>query len=765
MSIRKTRDKQQEAKAAPASRQPSPAPQQRLLALQRAAGNAAVVQMLKLSGHLPGTEGLEETARPDAGAEIRDVTSRGGAPLDPVKRAKAESVFKEDFSAVRLHTDAVAQRSAATVGAHAYTVGNDIVSGTGGMDDRTLFHELTHVSQQRRGPVAGTDRGDGVRVSDPGDPFERAASANERLADAPAPVQRHTGDGHDHAHGSPVQRSTARPDTVQRMTSDGDERDEGTRQPRRRVLVVCDESGLGLGGVPVFNMELVKGLNHDNDVTLLTVDSREGYDHEKTTTQHDGARVVNVSVPGVKEGRDRLDVVAGGSPAQHGLPAARQAFDIVIGHSRFSGPAAQKIRDAWYPGARLVHFLHTSPVRLDKIKRKPKEGVEKAIKERKAMRRADLVAGVGSLLTKEAERLSETVVRVPALHDFVPGTEVGTPVEPSLANQAKYLLHLPRKLKVLLPGRATDEIKGVEAAVRAIGILRRPKDRGGRGLDVRMTIRGTPNPKEAPEAFAKWQAIVDAHGEGGVVMLPFSKNPDDLVHDRETTHAVIMPSLHEGFGLVATEGAGRSLPVLVNGESGAAQFLSSVTNGSFMGVVDAPIAIDPAGGKEVDGGADSRAQAWAAAIEGLRRNLPGARGQAERLHELLKSYSWRHAAQALVRATMATAPPPRDPSRPEAEPHRGAVTRQGPNGSVEEVKDERGAWAPGAYWNGATAEPVGQWDEEEQLAHLRKLVLAMRSGPRRSNSFEVLSPGRHTDILGKERPRPKDGLWQKEEQG
>ncbi|WP_335971526.1 eCIS core domain-containing protein [Streptomyces sp. CA2R106] len=761
MAMRKARDEHHAARSAPPSRPPASAPRPGLAALQRSAGNGAVVQALRDTGRLQ-----EETEQPDAGAQIKDVTSRGGAPLDPVRRAKAESVFKEDFSDVRLHTDTVAQRSAANVRAHAYTVGNNIVAGSGSIDDRTLFHELTHVSQQRRGPVAGTDRGDGVRVSDPGDPFERAASANERLADTAAPVQHHAGDGHDHgpgdahahgdAHGAPVQRSAARPATVQRVASPGEGPAEDAEQPRHRVLVVCDESGLGLGGVPVFNMELVKGLHHDNDVTMLTVNAREDYDHAKATSQHDGVRIVNASVPGVKEGRDRLDKVAGGSPDQYGLPTSAKAFDIVIGHSRFSGPAAQKIRDSWYPGARVVHFLHTSPVRLDKIKKEPKKGAEKAIKERKAMQQADLVAGVGTLLAKEAERLSEGVLRVPALHDFVPGTEVGTPVASPVAQQADGQVHLPRTLKVLLPGRASDEIKGVEAAVQAIGILRRPQNQGGRGLDVHMTIRGTPDPHEDPEKYAKWKAIVDAHGEGGVTMLPFSKNPADLEHDRETTHAVIMPSLHEGFGLVATEGAGRALPVLVNGESGAAQFLSQVTSGSFTGVVDAPFEVDSAGGKEVAGGADARAQAWAAAIEGLRSNLPGARAEAEELYELLKGYSWRHAAQALVTATMRTAPPLKDKSRREAEPHRGAVTRQGLGGAVEEVEGKRDNWAPHAYWDGSSPEPAGAWAEEEQLAHMKKLAVAMKSGPRRSNTVEIRSRGRHTGIDGKERPRPKD---------
>ncbi len=41
----------------------------------------------------------------------------------------------------------------------------------------TLAHELTHVVQQRSGPVDGTSTGDGVALSDPDDRFEREAEA------------------------------------------------------------------------------------------------------------------------------------------------------------------------------------------------------------------------------------------------------------------------------------------------------------------------------------------------------------------------------------------------------------------------------------------------------------------------------------------------------------------------------------------------------------------------------------------------------------
>ena len=53
----------------------------------------------------------------------------------------------------------------------------------------TLAHELTHVVQQRSGPVDGTPAAGGIRVSDPSDRFEREAAATaERAVSAPAPV-------------------------------------------------------------------------------------------------------------------------------------------------------------------------------------------------------------------------------------------------------------------------------------------------------------------------------------------------------------------------------------------------------------------------------------------------------------------------------------------------------------------------------------------------------------------------------------------------
>ncbi|MFJ8658779.1 DUF4157 domain-containing protein [Streptomyces sp. NPDC093795] len=185
---------------------------QRVLALQGLAGNAAVVQMLRRAGH-PWAQGPEPGSGPESGpgpepeqhrhgagcghgpeqpsvqrSSVHDVLRTPGRPLDDATRTDMEARLGADFSDVRVHDDSAARASAAEVGARAYTSGGHVVIGEGGGDPHTLAHELTHVIQQRQGPVAGTDDGSGLKVSDPSDRFEREAEANAvRVMRATAP--------------------------------------------------------------------------------------------------------------------------------------------------------------------------------------------------------------------------------------------------------------------------------------------------------------------------------------------------------------------------------------------------------------------------------------------------------------------------------------------------------------------------------------------------------------------------------------------------
>jgi hypothetical protein len=132
----------------------------------------------------------------EAPSIVDDVLRSPGQPLDHESRGFMEKRFGYDFSAVRVHADEQAQRSADATNAEAYTVGRDIVFASGRYAPHTpagqelLAHELTHVVQQRSAPSSGP--------IEMGEKDEYETSADQTAAEivsssGPVPAVRSTG--------------------------------------------------------------------------------------------------------------------------------------------------------------------------------------------------------------------------------------------------------------------------------------------------------------------------------------------------------------------------------------------------------------------------------------------------------------------------------------------------------------------------------------------------------------------------------------------
>jgi Domain of unknown function (DUF4157) len=125
----------------------------------------------------PGDPSRAAGTAPDV---VNDVLRSPGRPLDARTRTFFEPRFGREFGAVRVHTDAAGAASARAVRSTAYTVGADIVFGSGRYEPdtprgfRLLAHELAHVVQNggQRGAVRTQ-----LMVSAPGDAGEREADA------------------------------------------------------------------------------------------------------------------------------------------------------------------------------------------------------------------------------------------------------------------------------------------------------------------------------------------------------------------------------------------------------------------------------------------------------------------------------------------------------------------------------------------------------------------------------------------------------------
>ena len=99
-----------------------------------------------------------------APTSVYDALRTPGEPLDKRTRAFMELRLGYDFSCVRVHSDAAADRSARDTNSRAFTVGQHIVFKAGqfapGMQEglKLLAHELVHVVQQSSGAVTRVAR-------------------------------------------------------------------------------------------------------------------------------------------------------------------------------------------------------------------------------------------------------------------------------------------------------------------------------------------------------------------------------------------------------------------------------------------------------------------------------------------------------------------------------------------------------------------------------------------------------------------------------
>jgi hypothetical protein len=112
----------------------------------------------------------------------RATAASPGALRFAAARADLGPRFGQDFSHVPVHASAAAGEKAAAIGAAAFTVGRDIVLGSGLPDEsspdtrRLLAHEFAHVAQHMLACAAGP-AGSPDAVSSPSDPAELEAAA------------------------------------------------------------------------------------------------------------------------------------------------------------------------------------------------------------------------------------------------------------------------------------------------------------------------------------------------------------------------------------------------------------------------------------------------------------------------------------------------------------------------------------------------------------------------------------------------------------
>ncbi|MEU6484867.1 TIR domain-containing protein [Streptomyces sp. NPDC046887] len=422
---------------------------------------------------------------------------------------------------------------------------------------------------------------------------------------------------------------SADPDWVRVYSGRGGQAPASPPPAGKRVLAVATEWFSRRGGLSTFNRRLCRGLAQAGASVYCLV---PGYDEE----ERQDARKSGVTL--VAAGSERGPAWAGEwglyrKPPVEALPLAPQ---VVIGHGRVTGRAAQILAEDHYPHAARVHILHMDPDALEWLKDHRDGDAARVAEERNRLEvdlgtSADHPFAVGLRLYNDYAADFED----PPLEELRPGFDgAGLPLPPGGGDPPSSRRPPKGHPRVLVLGRTEDVgVKGLDTAATALGLLVK---RSAPLAGTRLFIRGAPADGSADRLKRRLEEATEA--PLGIVVREYSADARERAADLRGASLLVMPSRAEAFGLSAVEAITAGIPVLVSSVSGIAVQLKQL------------LGEDRAARFVVPTGDDDRNTArWSQAMEAVLTDREKAfRHAAELREQLQQAYSWAGTARRLL---------------------------------------------------------------------------------------------------------------------
>ena len=290
------------------------------------------------------------------------------------------------------------------------------------------------------------------------------------------------------------------------------------------------------------------------------------------------------------------------------------AMDCVLGHGVALGQQILLIkRNPNYSHCKWIQVIHTAPEEIGMFK-SISEGQQMQQTEVELCEMADQVVTIGPKLTDAYKRQ----LRKQDVFNLTPSILT----EFSDVQQAS---EERRTFCVLLTesgNREDFDVKGYDIAMKAIAKLE----------DKSYQLRFASKERGKEDELAD-KSLQCGIGRNQLIIYSFDENRETLANLLSAVDIAILPSKTEGFGLSSLEAISAGLPVLVSGNSGIAEALREVPNGSQC-IVDSE---DPAD--------------WARAIKAVRDKKRKVRlAEAKILREnYLQQFSWEEPCNFLVK--------------------------------------------------------------------------------------------------------------------
>lgn len=329
-----------------------------------------------------------------------------------------------------------------------------------------------------------------------------------------------------------------------------------------------------------------------------------------------------------------------------------------LGHDRITGAIA--LHAAQQFGGRSVLIHHMSFDHYESFCETSQMADAKNKEQKRLFRQADISLAVGPLL---ADSLAAMLQRDSAPM-LVPGL-ADIPVSPNA----------PKRFIGFISGRLGHDAKKLKQGYLGITAFANAIYKADQDQALPTSLNGSREPmlllrgvqfdtddtalSTNSEQELKLYAEQHAGRAFTIKALPFTTEREDLFDDLQNAAIAMMPSWHEGFGLVGWEAIAAGIPLIVSQKSGLYRLLDELEHGIYKNLV---YPLDVLGSNKDPYFRPEDRDKLTALIFQVAKDIPGARTKAYKLRErLLAQYTWQACAESFVTTlgwlSQGTAPP------------------------------------------------------------------------------------------------------------
>jgi Glycosyl transferases group 1/Tetratricopeptide repeat len=402
--------------------------------------------------------------------------------------------------------------------------------------------------------------------------------------------------------------------------------------------------GSRFGGINAFNIDLLKAVAaaYWESVHVVCVVADCSQEDIKTASEQFQVQLVQLGLPSGKIGAEH-EALAWAELQKIGQ-STQPEQTIWLGHDLITGAIANKSAQERGGRAALIH--HMSYAHYESFAESSASAYIKEQEQKALFCAANLRLAVGPLLRDAlAEFIDQPTTQIPML---IPGLAVISPKQ-----------HPGHSFTAFVSGRldaGAQKIKQAHLGVAgfAYAVWRCDADSGLpealkgerepklklRGVDFEQTLDAAPS-----QAEAELKQFAEIHATRAINLqaLPFTQDRTELFDELKAASVCLMPSWHEGFGLVAWEAIAAGVPLILSKKSGVYRFLKE------QGKEHLACSMDVQGKSDAPYFTDKDRGDLAQLLIQIAKDQRAYRAKAHTLREeLLAKFHWRACADQLI---------------------------------------------------------------------------------------------------------------------